>query len=138
MEMILWESLGYALEQQKLQAKCGHNDAIAIRSLAVIKFKADLSKFKTCPIIKQVLIYKVPQWCKLPLNGAPLVPGDATGIALHQAIDKQHKIGWDNFIKGRVSKKWSVAQGHNFAHMPKNKNNSFNAEKWTANMITAI
>eukprot|EP00957_Ditylum_brightwellii_P052069 3949562-Ditylum_brightwellii.AAC.1 len=84
--------------------QCGHNDTITVQSLAVKKFKTDLTKLNMCPIIKQVLIYKVAQWYKLPLNGAPLVPGNAAELALHQAIDKQHKIGWVNFIKGRVSK----------------------------------
>eukprot|EP00957_Ditylum_brightwellii_P181549 13828718-Ditylum_brightwellii.AAC.1 len=65
---------------------------------------------RTVPIIRQVLHYKVGQWCKLLCNNFPQIPSNATGDVLCTAVEFQADIDWDNFIKGRVSKHWYHTQ----------------------------
>eukprot|EP00957_Ditylum_brightwellii_P145690 11093148-Ditylum_brightwellii.AAC.1 len=40
----------------------------------------------------------------------PLVPWDAAGNLVREALEEQSELGWDKFIKGCVSKKWATAQ----------------------------
>eukprot|EP00957_Ditylum_brightwellii_P134612 10262305-Ditylum_brightwellii.AAC.1 len=65
---------------------------------------------KTAPIIRQVLYYKVAQWCCLPTPTLPSIPSDSTGDTLRDAIDTQRDLSWQNFMKGRVAKHWTQAQ----------------------------
>eukprot|EP00957_Ditylum_brightwellii_P067328 5110087-Ditylum_brightwellii.AAC.1 len=59
---------------------------------------------KTAPIIRQVLCYKVAQWCNLPCGTPPRLPMDATAVSLSAAVETQGDLGWHNFIKGRMAK----------------------------------
>eukprot|EP00957_Ditylum_brightwellii_P088547 6744175-Ditylum_brightwellii.AAC.1 len=58
----------------------------------------------TAPIIRQVLYYKVAQWCCLPAITPLRIPSDSTGDILQDAIDTQYDLGWNNFIRGWVAK----------------------------------
>eukprot|EP00957_Ditylum_brightwellii_P109832 8377364-Ditylum_brightwellii.AAC.1 len=62
------------------------------------------------PIMKEVLYYKLVQWCKLPLLTLPRVPQGAVGMAIGAELKEQVDIGLKNFITGRISKKWAHAQ----------------------------
>eukprot|EP00957_Ditylum_brightwellii_P202331 15329694-Ditylum_brightwellii.AAC.1 len=42
------------------------------------------------------------QWCNMPTNSAPRISNDEIGETIHRAIEDQHCVGWDNFMKGRV------------------------------------
>eukprot|EP00957_Ditylum_brightwellii_P175990 13401176-Ditylum_brightwellii.AAC.1 len=90
--------------------QCPHEDAINLRLLALTKFKSALIKMKTAPIIRQVLYYKLAQWCRLPTPTPPCIPSDSTGDILQDAIDTQLDLGWQNFMKEWVAKQWSQAQ----------------------------
>ena len=60
--------------------QCPHGDAILLRMLALTKFCSELQKMHTAPIIRQVLYYKVAQWCQLPQVTPPRIPPDSTGM----------------------------------------------------------
>eukprot|EP00957_Ditylum_brightwellii_P049369 3745230-Ditylum_brightwellii.AAC.1 len=64
----------------------------------------------TAPIIRQVLCYKVAQWCKLTCGTPPCLPTDATAEILSAAVEIQRDLGWHNFIKGHMAKEWCLAQ----------------------------
>eukprot|EP00957_Ditylum_brightwellii_P080369 6112739-Ditylum_brightwellii.AAC.1 len=72
---------------------------MVIGSLAITTFKVELINLHTAPVIKQVIIYKVLQWCKLPLNDVPQVPTDEMGQVLWQALEEKSELGWHHFIK---------------------------------------
>eukprot|EP00957_Ditylum_brightwellii_P023101 1742893-Ditylum_brightwellii.AAC.1 len=55
--------------------QCPHEDAITLRSLAITK-------------------------CIIP----PRIPSDPTGLKLCNAVESQHDLGWNNFMKGRITK----------------------------------
>eukprot|EP00957_Ditylum_brightwellii_P004339 329330-Ditylum_brightwellii.AAC.1 len=80
--------------------QCQHDDTIAIRPLAITTFKSELLTLGTSPIIKQVMYYKIMQWCNMPPYSALRIATDTIGEAIHRAIEDQHCIGWDNFMKG--------------------------------------
>eukprot|EP00957_Ditylum_brightwellii_P177341 13508565-Ditylum_brightwellii.AAC.1 len=90
--------------------------------LALTTFKSELLKLGTAPIIKQVMHYKIMQWCHMPTISAPRIANNEIGEAICGAIEDQHCIGWDNFMKGRISIKWKISQQlfHNTQPTPKN------------------
>eukprot|EP00957_Ditylum_brightwellii_P103776 7905806-Ditylum_brightwellii.AAC.1 len=90
--------------------QCPHEDAISLCSLAIMKFKSSLIKIHTAPIIQQVLYYKVAQWYKMPCILPPRIPSNPTGLKLCNAVETQHELGWNNFMKGRIAKQWCEAQ----------------------------
>eukprot|EP00957_Ditylum_brightwellii_P173128 13180186-Ditylum_brightwellii.AAC.1 len=82
--------------------QCQHEDSIAIRTLALTLFKSELLHLKTAPILREVLYYKVAQWCKLSSIPVPLIPDDEVGDMIRDAVEDQNKIGWDNLIKVQI------------------------------------
>eukprot|EP00957_Ditylum_brightwellii_P027408 2072258-Ditylum_brightwellii.AAC.1 len=102
--------------------QCPHDNALSLRSLALTKFKSSLIKMSTAPIIWQVLYYKVAQWCRLPTITPLRILSDSTGNILRDAVDTQHDLGWQNFMKGRVAKQWSQAQAEYCRSLPRLKN----------------
>eukprot|EP00957_Ditylum_brightwellii_P122365 9331885-Ditylum_brightwellii.AAC.1 len=80
--------------------QCPHEDAILLRSLSITKFKSSLIQIHTAPIIQQVLYYKVAQWCKMLCILPSRIPIDPTGSMLCNAVETQHELGWNNFMKG--------------------------------------
>eukprot|EP00957_Ditylum_brightwellii_P150030 11425775-Ditylum_brightwellii.AAC.1 len=71
---------------------------------------------KTNPIIRQVIVYKVQQWLGI-FATPPEIPRDALGDHLTNAVSSQQELGWDNFIKGRISTDWGDTQAAHFQHI---------------------
>jgi hypothetical protein len=63
-------------------------------------------------------------------------PDDEVGEIIRDAVEDQHIIGWDNFLKGRISIKWKHAQALYTEALP--TQNCFNKELWSSKVITAI
>eukprot|EP00957_Ditylum_brightwellii_P000292 23124-Ditylum_brightwellii.AAC.1 len=57
----------------------------------------------TAPILCQILVYKVLQWCKLPCGTPPHLPVDLIGNIVRDAVERQGQLSWDNFMKGRIA-----------------------------------
>eukprot|EP00957_Ditylum_brightwellii_P109389 8343877-Ditylum_brightwellii.AAC.1 len=131
MEETAWDQVGTALTSQKLQttdavadcpACCAeketwthmfqypHKDTVAIHTMALTKFRLALIAMKTAPIIRQVLCYKMGQWCKLLCGDIPQILADTTEEILCSAVELQAQIGWEVFTQGHVTKQWSQAQ----------------------------
>eukprot|EP00957_Ditylum_brightwellii_P071570 5441668-Ditylum_brightwellii.AAC.1 len=71
----------------------------------------------TAPILCQVLVYKVSQWCKLPCGTPPCLPMDSTGNIVRDAVEHQGHLSWDNFMKGRIAFEWCWAQAQYYNDM---------------------
>ena len=91
---------------------------------------------KTAPIIRQVLYYKVAQWCCLPTPTPPRIPSDSIGDTLRDAIDTQRDLGWQNFMKGRVAKHWTQAQGVYCQALPRPLKHD--PHRWNIKLIKSI
>jgi len=115
---------------------CCHEDSIAIKSLVLAKFSALLIKCKTAPVIRSVLRYKLAQFLNVDHNTVPIIPGDLIGTTLGLGIEQQANIGWVNFLKGRVSKKFGDAQQifYNIVH----PNGTYTRDQWMGKMITGV
>eukprot|EP00957_Ditylum_brightwellii_P140079 10673679-Ditylum_brightwellii.AAC.1 len=119
--------------------QCQHEDAIAIQTLAITMFKSELLKLGTAPIIKQVLCYKIAQWCAMPALPIPIIADDSMGEVVRSTVEDQHLIGWNNFMKGYINIKWKVAQKtHNDALPTSKKCRDFDKELWSSKVISAI
>eukprot|EP00957_Ditylum_brightwellii_P170203 12956650-Ditylum_brightwellii.AAC.1 len=64
---------------------------------------------KTNVMIQKVLLYKIQQCCVVDMP-PPHIPCNELGEVLTDAVADQHDLGWDNMVKGRISKKWGLAQ----------------------------
>eukprot|EP00957_Ditylum_brightwellii_P048796 3702137-Ditylum_brightwellii.AAC.1 len=56
-----------------------------------------------------VLISKIQQWCGDDTT-PPGIPTDPLGVLLTEAVPEQNDLGWENLMKGRILKKWGMAQ----------------------------
>eukprot|EP00957_Ditylum_brightwellii_P068164 5174102-Ditylum_brightwellii.AAC.2 len=77
------------------------------------KLSTGLKKMKTNCMVKRVLLYKIKQWCWAKTT-PPCIPSDELGNLLSDAVADQHKLRWDNLIKGQISKTWGRAQDVHF------------------------
>eukprot|EP00957_Ditylum_brightwellii_P091557 6971361-Ditylum_brightwellii.AAC.1 len=84
---------------------------------------------KTAPIIGKIIIYKLSQHMSQPVPPIPQIPYDTLGDTLWMAIEKHHKIGWDNFLKGRISTSWGTAQAIFHSKVHRN-NKSLSHDSW--------
>eukprot|EP00957_Ditylum_brightwellii_P193156 14707688-Ditylum_brightwellii.AAC.2 len=67
----------------------------------------------------------------MPVPETPQVAEDEIGKVVNRAVEDQHIIGWDNFMKGRICHKWKIAQSMYHSALPKSKKNkSFDWEQW--------
>eukprot|EP00957_Ditylum_brightwellii_P024272 1830806-Ditylum_brightwellii.AAC.1 len=55
--------------------------------------------------------------CILP----PRIPSNPTGSKLCNAVETQHELGWNNFMKGKIATQWCVAQASYCHSFPKPK-----------------
>ena len=64
------------------------------------------------------------------------VPENLTEWGIHKALKKQYRIGWNNFMKGRISPDFSTVyeQDDKMETIP----NHFSATWWTAGLIKEI
>eukprot|EP00957_Ditylum_brightwellii_P099258 7560886-Ditylum_brightwellii.AAC.1 len=46
----------------------------------------------------------------MPTLPAPRIPNDNVGDVIGDTVKDQQIIGWDNFMKGRMSIRWKIAQ----------------------------
>eukprot|EP00957_Ditylum_brightwellii_P083838 6372617-Ditylum_brightwellii.AAC.1 len=64
---------------------------------------------KTNPFIRTVLISKIQKWCGDDTT-SPGIPTDPLGVLLTEVVVEQNDLGWENLMKGRISKKWGITQ----------------------------
>jgi hypothetical protein len=98
--------------------------------LATQKLEAHLTTLDTAPPIITAIMSSFRQWRKHGNNHLPrLRQRDIYGA--HHAVENQDKIGWYNFLLGRMSNKWSNSQQRYIDSM-RRKNSG---RRWTASVI---
>jgi hypothetical protein len=92
---------------------------------------------ETNPAPSRVLKHYIMSWIndKTPelLNNLM----DDASPKLSQAVTDQMEIGWENFMKGRLSSKWSEMYNHNLLHKTK-ENKRMTAQKWGKDLIILL
>eukprot|EP00957_Ditylum_brightwellii_P000631 49293-Ditylum_brightwellii.AAC.1 len=66
----------------------------------------------------------------------PRIQSNPTGSKLYNAVESEHELGWNNFMKGRIAKQWCVVQALYCWSFPKSK--VFDEQQWTTKLIKAI
>eukprot|EP00957_Ditylum_brightwellii_P163115 12420517-Ditylum_brightwellii.AAC.2 len=60
-------------------------------------------------MVRLVILYKLKQWYDL-VTDPPKLPQDPIDFIFMDAVEEQNSLGWNNFMKGRMSKQWGEAQ----------------------------
>eukprot|EP00957_Ditylum_brightwellii_P126807 9666324-Ditylum_brightwellii.AAC.1 len=55
----------------------------------------------------------------MPCIMLPRIPSNSTGSKLCNAVESQHELGWNNFMKDRIAKEWCEAQASYCQSFPK-------------------
>lgn len=80
----------------------------------------------------------VPEEVPVKANGEmkPFRWNDAFSEQMHLAAQNQNDTGWENLLKGRISKHWVQAQEMHFWHMKAGEKN--NGKIWGVQLITTL
>jgi hypothetical protein len=104
------------------------------------KFIAVLDTLKTAPYIKHKLLYGIFQWQHAGHDSAwpSEIPAihDTIGRATHIAYFEQEQLGWEQALRGRLSKKWGEAQ--NAYYTERYETSHMTGDAWTTKVITAL
>eukprot|EP00957_Ditylum_brightwellii_P025118 1901296-Ditylum_brightwellii.AAC.1 len=92
---------------------CKHDTAGSVQIHLIAKLCRGLMKMETNYLICQVIVYKVKQCLGITAT-PPRIPRDKLGDHLTDAVSTHQELGWDSFMKGRVSKDWGIAQAVHF------------------------
>eukprot|EP00957_Ditylum_brightwellii_P037507 2836406-Ditylum_brightwellii.AAC.1 len=75
----------------------------------------------------------------MPPLPTPIIADNDISDVVQNAVEDQHWIGWNNFMKGHISIKQKVAQKmYTDAHPASKKSKGFNKELWSSRVITEI
>ena len=110
------------------------------RPLLWDKVIAVLDTLKTAPYIKHKFLYGISQWQHQGQDSAwpsdiPAID-DTIGRATHLAYFEQEQLGWEQALRGRLSKKWGEAQ-HSY-YNERYETSHMTGEAWTTKVITAL
>ena len=78
--------------------------------LAIREFKKFMSPVKTAPVILHMIVRAIEATMRGETVPHFAYPMDCTGEHLRRAVQEQSDIGWENLVKGRVSRHWAKAQ----------------------------
>eukprot|EP00957_Ditylum_brightwellii_P040906 3097203-Ditylum_brightwellii.AAC.1 len=69
----------------------------------------------------------------MPVSETLQMAEDEIGEVISRAVEDQHIIRWDNFMKEHIHHKWKIAQSMYHSALPKSKKNkSFDRELWSS------
>eukprot|EP00957_Ditylum_brightwellii_P049241 3736509-Ditylum_brightwellii.AAC.1 len=69
----------------------------------------------------------------------PIIADNDIGEVVQNAVEDQHWIGWDNFMKGWISIKWKAAKKMYMGALPASaKSKEFNKNLWSSKVVTEI
>jgi len=95
------------------------------RDKCLSDMKAVLTKIKTNNYIKDTICKGIVNWMLRPYGNFPAPrwrKSDKLTELLTEAVKEQNVIGWNNFMKGRISYKWGEAQQVHYSEKQKTAN----------------
>eukprot|EP00957_Ditylum_brightwellii_P062765 4763391-Ditylum_brightwellii.AAC.1 len=128
---------GTATETWEHLFQCDHDNKMAMKLLSLTRCKINLTKLKTSPTIKTVLLFKIGPWMHLPSQEVPQLCHNDLGPAVGAAVEEQSELEWDNFLKGRILIKWGAVQQlfYDIFHV---NNITLTQQCWQEHTIVAI
>lgn len=104
------------------------------------KFTTVLTSLNTAPYIQHKLEYGILQWQQRGQDSAwPILPPpyhDTIGRLTHIAYFEQEQLGWEQALRGRLSRKWGKAQDQYYKD--RFPNNLHTGSTWTTKVISAL
>jgi hypothetical protein len=100
-----------------------------------------LQSVNSSPPLTRVLIDAIKQWLQHgTVNAAQWnFPADAHHQILRDAINEQSEIGWDQMLRGRLSRKWRQAQAQwHDEYVDSDDSSQFNSKWWGRKLIAHI
>ena len=114
---------GYTPEDNNHPFQCKYPMMRDAQIETINNIKTALSKINTYPFITETMIHYLQQWMGHSPSATQQKPLSSSSLHknLQTAIQHQDEIGWDNFIRGWVAKKWYLLQKD--WHLSKNLSN---------------
>ena len=104
------------------------------------KFCAVLTSLHTAPYIQSKLEFGLTSWQQQGKDSAwpsDIPPyGDTIGRITHMAFFEQEQLGWEQALRGRLSKKWGEAQDQYYKDRYPDQLQT--GDTWTTRVITAL
>ena len=102
------------------------------------KLEEHMETNNTCPEVKQEIITRLHFWVSAQEEPTHQIQRDEDGNPdnLSQAIDDQNEIGWDQFLKGRLSLQWINLQ-HKYC-LDQNLQPKYDGFNWASKLIKKI
>jgi hypothetical protein len=97
------------------------------------EFTTFLSESHTSIAIKDSLCYGFHNWLESGRNTPGIPPLPTRKADVMQAYNEQANIGWQNFIRGRMTITWGTLINR---HVAKQKRYTFNAEHWGTKLMS--
>jgi hypothetical protein len=104
-----------------------------------------LTTSNTDSVLKTAILHCIHQWLvsdESPDMSTLHIDNEHNADQVRDAIASQSRIGWDQFFKGRFSKKWSSIQDDYFDELRQQKNHSLkphhDGEWWASNLIKHV
>ena len=127
----------HAIESSEHVLTCKAPESVASRKEAVKGIKEWFEETKTAPYIREKILYELLQDNEETVN--PQMPRTQTQRTKEYigAVQEQAKISWDQFKRGRISKKWRSAQEWYLRYRGAKKGD-IDGKKWSRDLIVQL
>jgi hypothetical protein len=117
---------------------CKNPKRITIRRTTRTNLNKNMEKYDIHVKIKECILLGTGQWIskqetKINKNELSFTPEGE----INKAIDDQNEIGWDNFIRGRLSNRWESIQSQRYT-ATKAKEKHRDPTIWATSLITTM
>ena len=102
-------------------------------------FNNSLTKLNTAPVILASIKSNLKQILAFPPTPLSIYinPSDPIDQSVLQTTTQQHNIGWNHFLKGRLSKGWGLAQEQYLTLFPDRRAKKTTGSRWAVKVIEA-
>jgi hypothetical protein len=108
--------------------QCMDPRAATTRQVAFASLSQRMDDIKTAPLIQGALLTALKCWI-----AATVIPTDFTA-EIQSALDQQHTLGWDHFVRGRIAIQWQTVQSVYFEELKVRQT----GQKWASLLIMAV
>jgi hypothetical protein len=126
------------LEEPFHYMQCTTDTMFAAREKGLSTLREGLEKLKTAPTLIEAIVAGIHCWTydteyDLTEESNPLLFDYQHTVLLQQ----QQQIGWDNFMKGYLSKKWRYIQGSYYKFRKLNKR-KYHKDRWILQLLILL
>lgn len=117
---------------------CSDPGMIGVKSSKIHEFNDTLSNLKTDPRIQEILTQSLYYWLDTQEHYTlqPTLDEDGNTDFLSRTLDNQIEIGWDNFLRGRISRGWRTIQDEYYKS--EGLTGAHSGIKWASTLIGTI